>query len=119
MPFWLPLGIFVGMANLVPMLGAWIGGIPVAIVALLTKPPSYLVLVLVVIVVAHMVDGYFLSPIVLKETTHLHPVVVLLAVLAGRRAGRVLGHPGRHPRGGDRPVRAEAWVVPRLRGTSG
>jgi predicted PurR-regulated permease PerM len=83
MPFWLILGAIVGVANLIPMLGSWIGGVPVALVALLTKPPSFLLIVLAVVVVAHMVDGFILSPIVLKETTNLHPVVILLAVLLG------------------------------------
>jgi predicted PurR-regulated permease PerM len=83
MPFWLLLGIIVGVANLVPMLGTWIGAIPVALVALLTKPPSFLIVVAVVVTLAHMIDGYLLSPIVLKETTKLHPVVILLAVLVG------------------------------------
>src|SRR5712692_6829690 len=84
MPFWLVLGAIVGVANLIPMLGSWIGAIPVALVALLTKPPSFLFLVLVVIVLAHSIDAYILSPIVLKETTKLHPVIVLLAVLVGK-----------------------------------
>ena len=29
------------------------------------------------------VDGFILSPLVLKETTNLHPVVILLAVIVG------------------------------------
>jgi predicted PurR-regulated permease PerM len=116
MPFWLPLGIFVGIANLVPMLGAWIGGVPVAIVALLTKPPSYLILVLVVIVIAHMVDGYILSPIVLKETTKLHPVVVLLAVLLGAELAGFWGILAAIPVAGIVQFALRTWVVPRLRG---
>jgi predicted PurR-regulated permease PerM len=88
MPFWLILGIIVGVANLVPMLGSAIGGIPVLLVALLAKPPIYLLAALVVLIVAHAVDGYILSPIVLRETTDLHPVVVLIAVLVG---GALLG----------------------------
>jgi predicted PurR-regulated permease PerM len=83
MPFWLLLGIVVGAANVIPMLGSWIGGVPVAAVALVTKPPSFLFVVLAVVVFAHLVDGFFLSPIVLKETTNLHPVVIVLAVLLG------------------------------------
>jgi predicted PurR-regulated permease PerM len=83
MPFWLVLGVIVGVANLIPMLGSWIGGIPVAFVALLTKSPSFLLVVLGVVVFAHLIDGFVLSPIVLKETTDLHPVVILLAVLLG------------------------------------
>jgi predicted PurR-regulated permease PerM len=81
--FWLILGIVVGVANLVPMLGSWIGGAPVALVAILTRPPSFLFVVLAVVVFAHVIDGYILSPIILKETTNLHPVVILLAVILG------------------------------------
>jgi predicted PurR-regulated permease PerM len=117
MPFWLPLGIFVGIANLIPMLGAWIGGVPVAIVALLTKPPSYLFLVLIVIAISHMVDGYILSPIVLKETTKLHPVVVLLAVLLGADLAGFWGILAAIPVAGIVQYGLKTWVVPRLRGT--
>src|SRR5438105_1803432 len=83
MPFWLVLGILVGVANLIPVLGSWLGGGPVTLVALLTKPPSFLFAVLAIIVVAHLVDGWILSPIVLKETLDLHPVVTLVAVVIG------------------------------------
>jgi predicted PurR-regulated permease PerM len=117
MPFWLPLGIFVGIANLIPMLGAWIGGVPVAIVALLTKPPSYLFLVLIVIVISHAVDGYILSPIVLKETTKLHPVVVLLAVLLGADLAGFWGILAAIPVAGIVQYAIKTWVIPRLRGT--
>jgi predicted PurR-regulated permease PerM len=116
MKFWLPLGIFVGIANLVPMLGAWIGGVPVGIVALLTKPPSYLFLVLIVIVISHVVDGYFLSPIVLKETTKLHPVVVLLAVLLGADLAGFWGILAAIPVAGIVQFGLKRWVVPRLQG---
>ncbi len=119
MPFWLPLGIFVGVANLVPMLGAWIGGIPVAIVALLTKPPSYLLLVLIVIVCSHVVDGYFLSPIVLKGTTNLHPVVVLLAVLLGAELAGFWGILAAIPVAGIAQYGLKEWVLPRVRGPGG
>lgn len=81
--FWLVLGLVVGVANLVPMLGSWIGGIPVALVALVTKPPSFLFAALAVIVFAHLIDGFILSPLVLKEATNLHPVVILLVVIVG------------------------------------
>ncbi len=115
MPFWLVLGILVGVANLVPMLGAWIGGIPVALVALLLKPPSFLILVLVVITVAHAVDGYILSPLVLKETTRLHPVVVLLAVLLGAELAGFWGILAAIPVAGLVQYLLREWVLPRLR----
>jgi predicted PurR-regulated permease PerM len=83
MPFWLVLGIFVGIANLIPVLGSWIGAVPVLMVALLTKPPSFLLVAGVIMIVAHLIDGWILSPIVIKGTLDLHPVVTLLAVIVG------------------------------------
>ena len=97
MPFWLILGLLVGIANLIPVLGSWIGGIPVMLVALLTKPPSFLLVAAAVIVVAHLIDGWILSPMVFKGTLHMHPVVTLLAVVIGAELlgfwGAVLGVP--------------------------
>jgi predicted PurR-regulated permease PerM len=115
MPFWLILGIIVGVANLIPMLGSWIGGIPVALVALLTKPPSFLFVVLAVVVIAHLVDGFILSPIVLKETTDLHPVVILLAVLLGAELLGFWGILAAIPAAGLAQFLLREWVVPRLR----
>jgi len=114
MPFWLVLGVTVGVANLIPMFGAWIGALPVTLVALATKPPAFLVLVMGVVVVAHVVDGYILSPFVLKETTDLHPVVVLLAVLAGADLFGFWGVLAAIPVAGVVQLTLRAWVVPRL-----
>jgi predicted PurR-regulated permease PerM len=117
MPFWLILGIIVGVANLIPMLGSWIGGIPVAFVSLLTKPPSFLLVVLAVVVVAHLVDGFILSPIVLKGTTDLHPVVILLAVLLGADLLGFWGILAAIPVAGVVNFALGEWVVPRITGT--
>lgn len=115
MPFWLILGIIVGVANLIPMLGSWIGGIPVALVSLLTKPPSFLLLVLVVVVFAHLVDGFVLSPIVLRETTDLHPVVILLAVLLGAELLGFWGILAAIPVAGVVNFAIREWVLPRIK----
>lgn len=115
MPFWLVLGLVVAVANLIPMLGSWIGGVPVALVALATKPPSFLFVVLAVVIVAHAVDGYVLSPIVLRETTDLHPVVVLLAVLIGAEIGGFWGILAAIPVAGVAQFALRRWAVPRLR----
>jgi len=114
MPFWLLLGVIVGVANLIPMLGSWIGGVPVALVALATKPPSYLLVVIPVIVVAHLIDGWILSPIVLRETTDLHPVVILLAVVVGAELLGLWGILAAIPVAGVIGFALREWVLPRL-----
>jgi predicted PurR-regulated permease PerM len=116
MPFWLVLGVIVGVANLIPMLGSWIGGIPVAMVALVTKPPSFLLVVLVVVVIAHTVDGYILSPIVLRETTNLHPIVILLAVLVGAELLGFWGILAAIPVAGILAFGLREWIIPRFTG---
>jgi predicted PurR-regulated permease PerM len=83
---------------------------------LLTKPASYLLIVLVVVVVAHLIDGFILSPIVLKETTNLHPVVILLAVLVGAELMGFWGILAAIPMAGVIQFGIREWVLPRMTG---
>ena len=116
MPYWLLLAIVVAVANLIPMLGSWIGAVPVILVSLATKPPAFLFAALGVVAVAHVVDGYILSPIVLRETTRLHPVVVLLAVLAGAELFGVWGVLAAIPVAGLLQYVLVEWGLPWLTG---
>ena len=81
-----------------------------------TKPPSYLLVVMAVIVASHMVDGFILSPIILKGTTNLHPVVILLAVLLGADLLGFWGILAAIPVAGVVNFLLREWVVPRLSG---
>ena len=72
--------------------------------------------VLAVIVVSHMVDGFILSPIVLKETTNLHPVIILLAVIVGAELLGFWGILAAIPVAGVIQFGLREWVVPRITG---
>src|SRR5207249_1118336 len=91
---------------------------PVALVSLLTKPPSFLLVVLAVVVFAHVIDGFFLSPVVLRQTTNLHPVVILLAVLVGAELFGFWGILAAIPVTGVVQFLLREWVVPRLVGAT-
>jgi|SRR6266571_1513516 len=116
MPFWLVLGLIVGLANLIPTLGAWIGGAPVVLVALLTKPPAFLFAAVAVIMLAHVVDGFILSPIILKETMQLHPVVVLLSVVVGAELAGLWGVLAAIPVAAMIQFLLRRWVSPKVYG---
>ena len=116
MPAWLLLGFLVGLANLVPTLGSFIGGVPVVLVALLTKPPAFVFAAVAVMVVAHAVDGYVLSPLILKETIGLHPVVVLLSVVIGAELMGLWGVFAAVPVAGMVQYGLRRWVAPRVFG---
>ncbi len=68
--------------NLVPYLGPIIGVIPAVILGFTVSPLTAL-LAVVVFIVANQIEGNILSPFILSKSTNLHPVTVLLAILAG------------------------------------
>jgi predicted PurR-regulated permease PerM len=104
------------VANLVPTLGSFIGGVPVVLVALLTKPPAFVFAAVAVMVVAHAVDGYVLSPIILKETVGLPPVVVLLSVVIGAEVMGIIGIFVAIPVAGIVQYALKRWVAPKVYG---
>jgi predicted PurR-regulated permease PerM len=116
MPAPLVLGFWVGLANLIPTFGAYIGAAPVVVVALLSKPPQYVLLALLVVTLSHVVDGFFLSPLVMRETTNLHPVVVLLVVIVGAEIAGLYGVIAAIPVAGISAFFVRRWLKPRLYG---
>lgn len=68
--------------NLVPYLGPIIGVIPAVLLGF-TVSPWAAVLAVVVFVVANQLEGNVLSPLILSRSVDLHPVTVLLAIMAG------------------------------------
>jgi len=68
--------------NLVPYLGPIIGVLPAVLLGL-TVGPWTAVLAAVVFLLANQLEAHVLSPIILSRSTNLHPVTVLLAIMAG------------------------------------
>lgn len=68
--------------NLVPYLGPVIGAVPAVLLAFTVSPLTAL-LVIVVFVIANQLEGNLLSPLILSRSTNLHPLTVLLAIMAG------------------------------------
>jgi predicted PurR-regulated permease PerM len=64
------------------------------------------------------VDGFILSPIVLKETTDLHPVVILLAVLLGAELLGFWGILAAIPVAGVIGFAIREWFLPRITGAT-
>lgn len=77
------LGVVAGIFNIVPYLGLVVSLVPALIIAVVT-PPIWLSLVKVagVVVLVQALEGYFLSPKIVGDRVGLHPVWVMLAILA-------------------------------------
>ena len=89
-PSWLLLGLLMGILELIPYVGPFLGGV---LVALFAWPGGWsrMLWSLGVVVLVQQLEGGMLSPQLMSETTRLHPIVVLLCVIAGGAAGGVAG----------------------------
>ena len=107
MPYAAPLALLVAVLDLIPLVGATLGGALLVIVGLFVEPWKAVVL-LVYIVVYQQVEGSVLQPIVYSRAVNLNGLVILIALLVGGQAAwhrrGAAGHPcgGDHPYSGDR-----------------
>ena len=87
-PFAVVVGLIAGIFNLVPLIGPFIGAIPAVILALLSDQPSDAIWAGVVLLGVQQIDNHIISPNVMGRTVKLHPITVMLALLA---AGSLVG----------------------------
>lgn len=85
--FALTLGIAAGILNLIPYLGSFLAMVPSVVIALVTSP-WMLVQVLIVFVIEQTIEGRIISPLVLGSSLAIHPVTILIVLLA---AGKIFG----------------------------
>jgi predicted PurR-regulated permease PerM len=90
MPYAGALALLVAVLDLIPLVGATLGGALLVIVGLFAAPWKAVVL-LVYIVVYQQVEGSVLQPMVYSRAVQLNGLVVFIAVLVG---GLLLGIPG-------------------------
>jgi predicted PurR-regulated permease PerM len=81
-PFAGVLGLWVGFADLLPLVGATVGAIPTIAIAFLRSTGAGIA-VLVMYIVYQQVENHVLQPVVMSRTVHLNPLGVLLSVLVG------------------------------------
>ncbi|QRG69462.1 AI-2E family transporter [Brevibacillus choshinensis] len=90
MPYPFVLASFVCLTNIIPYIGPLIGAGPAVIVAL-TISTKMLLFVLAVNVVIQVVEGNILSPNIVGRSLHLHPLLIIMALLAGEAIGGIIG----------------------------
>jgi len=98
LPYAVVLGLFAGVLEFVPNLGPFIAAIPAASLALFQGsnflPMSnfwFAVLVVGIYMGIQQIEGNFLVPRILGHSLHLHPLVVLIAIIVGGSLAGILG----------------------------
>ncbi|AMV61847.1 Hypothetical protein ADU72_0329 [Pediococcus damnosus] len=88
--FALTLGIAAGILNLIPYLGSFLAMVPSLVLAAFISP-WMVVKVLIVFAIEQTIEGRILSPLILGTNLAIHPVTILIVLLASGRMFGVLG----------------------------
>ena len=86
-PLVLVLSLIIGVTNMIPYFGPFLGGIPAVIITLLISP-IHGVWVGLFILALQQFDGNFLGPKILGNSLDISPLWIILAVVVG---GAVMG----------------------------
>jgi len=89
-PYALPLAILLAVLDLIPMVGATVGAIPVVLAALAISPVKAVIL-LVYIIVYQQIESNVLNPLIYGHSDQLPALTVFLAFLAGSLLWGILG----------------------------
>lgn len=96
MPYAVLISVFIGVTNIIPFFGPFIGAIPSAVIVLVESPKMCIVF-LIFILILQQVDGNIIGPLILSDSTGLSSFWVLFAILVGGNLfgffGMVLGVP--------------------------
>jgi len=86
----LALGPIIGILNMVPYFGPFIGGVPAVLIALGDGWQKAALTVLALTVVQQL-DGSWISPRIMGSLTGFSPALVLVGIYAGARLGGIAG----------------------------
>ncbi|HEY4744340.1 MAG TPA: AI-2E family transporter [Desulfuromonadaceae bacterium] len=91
-PYFVFIGIFSGLANLIPFVGPLVGA-SAALIAVVMEQGDIVrgVYVALAFVVLKLVDDFVIQPLAVGKHVDLHPMVVALAILVGGHLFGVLG----------------------------
>lgn len=90
MPYALSISVVIGLSNIIPVFGPWVGGIIGAIILLGVNPIQALWFI-VLAVVLQQIDGNLIYPKVVGDRVGLPAIWVMLAVLVGGNGFGIVG----------------------------
>ena len=95
------IGTIAGLANLIPLVGPFVGRIPASVIAVMNNlgsdaalghilfgfmpipSPFYIFDIVLVFLIVQQIDNNFVTPVLVGESVGLHPILVMIALLIG------------------------------------
>lgn len=91
-PYVVVLALFAGVTRAVPVIGPVVSGIPIVLVGILNSSgPATPAILLIFVIVMHLAESKLIMPQLIGERLHLHPVVVIVALLIGAEFFGLIG----------------------------
>lgn len=90
MPYALLVSVIVGVTNVIPFFGPYLGAVPSAILIMLASPIQGVYFIIFIIILQQF-DGNILGPAILGESTGLSSFWVVFAILVGGGIFGILG----------------------------
>ncbi|PXV85305.1 putative PurR-regulated permease PerM [Lachnotalea glycerini] len=90
MPYPLVISAIVGVTNMIPYFGPFIGAVPGTIILLLISPLKSLGFIILILVLQQF-DGLYLGPKILGNSTGLKPLWIIFAITIGGSLAGVAG----------------------------
>ncbi len=90
-PYWLPLGLVVGLIDLIPLVGSTIGAVIVAIISLLSGEVTTAIVFSVFTILYVQLENNVLNPMVYSKSVEISPLIVLVSILLGGAMAGIVG----------------------------
>jgi len=90
LPFFLPLGVFAGIVNIIPVLGPILTLIAASVVAV-TSSPGKLLGVVIFYLVYHNTEGAYLQPRIMSSAVGIPGAAVIIALVIGDAVAGIVG----------------------------
>ncbi|MBE6022874.1 MAG: AI-2E family transporter [Cellulosilyticum sp.] len=81
-PYPVLLGFLAGITNVIPVIGPFIGAVPCVLIILMVNPQKVLWYI-IFIVVLQQIDGNFICPLIVGDSTGLDGLWILFAIIVG------------------------------------
>lgn len=89
-PFAVLISVIVGVTNMIPYFGPFIGAIPGFFIILIVNPKQAFAFLLIILIIQQF-DGLYLGPKILGDSTGLRPLWIIFAITAGGWAAGPIG----------------------------
>lgn len=83
-------GVIIGITNIIPYFGAFMGGIPVTLIAWLNNPHKGF-LMGIFIIILQQIDGLFLCPKIIGVKLSIKPIIIIVSIIIGGGMFGVMG----------------------------